>query len=74
MIVPTGPVASGLGMINFNPEVTKPMIELGKKDAADALKLTEGRGFELLEKYMEMDHEFKETVAFHEYYVLNSNL
>ena len=48
----------GLSMLNFNPSNTKPMIELGKKDAASAISMGVGKGFELLEKYRSLDQEY----------------
>ena len=43
--MPTAPTAGGLNMLNFNPSNTKPMIELGKQDAANAIKMGEGKTF-----------------------------
>lgn len=57
-MAPTGPMPGGLGMLNFNPSNTKPMIELGKKDAANAIVMGEGKGFELLETYMSLDADY----------------
>jgi len=54
MIIPTGALANGLDLINFNPTTIKPMIELGKKDAATAMAMGEGVSFELFEKYMSL--------------------
>ena len=54
LMIPTGPVANGLNMINFNPSNTKPMLELGKKDAANAIALGEGVSFDIFEEYMNL--------------------
>ena len=45
LIIPTGPLANGLDLINFNPSNLVPMIESGKKDAANAIALGEGTIF-----------------------------
>jgi len=68
LIIPTGPVANGLNMINFNPSNTKPMIELGKKDAASAIAMGEGVSFKHFEKYMSLSEVEKEKVSLNEYF------
>lgn len=73
LMIPTGKVASGLDMINFNPSNTQPMIELGKKDAANAIKLGEGRAFELLETYMDFEDHVKANLTFNEYVAQYTN-
>ena len=65
--MPSAPIAGGLDMLNFNPSNTKPMIELGKQDAANAVKLGEGKSFQLLETYMNLDDQVKENMTFNEY-------
>ena len=48
----------GLAMLNFNPSNTKPMVEMGKKDAANAIAMGVGKGFELLENYKSLDEKY----------------
>ncbi len=62
--MPSGKVASGIRMIDFNPSNTKPMIELGKSDAAKLLKLGEGFMFRMLETYFTLDEDHREKLSF----------
>ena len=55
-------------MINFSNSVTKPMLELGKKDGANAIAMGEGVSFELFEKYMSLSEVEKEKVSLNEYF------
>ncbi|CDW71375.1 patatin-like phospholipase family protein [Stylonychia lemnae] len=71
LTLPTGPVANGLNMINFNPSNTVPMIELGKKDAANAIKLGEGKGFELFEQYMKLSPQEQDQLSINEYFAMH---
>lgn len=64
LIMPSGHVASGINMINFNPKNTQPMIDLGIKDAGNALALGEGYMFAMAEKYVEKPEEFRQKISF----------
>ena len=64
LVMPSGKVASGFNMINFNPSNTKPMIELGKKDAAKILTLGEGFMFGMLENYHELKLKGEALMSF----------
>jgi len=63
-MMPSAPIASGLDMLNFNPSNTKPMIELGEKDAASAINLGSGKSFDLLETYMGLHEKVRESMSF----------
>ncbi len=62
--MPSGKVASGFKMIDFNPSNTKPMIELGKKDAAKIVSLGDGFMFNQLEAYFNLDESERESLSF----------
>ena len=65
--MPSGKVASGLRMIDFNPKNTQPMIDLGKKDAANTMELGEGMMFDLLENYVNRTLEYKAATPFYQF-------
>lgn len=48
---PSQPLTSGLDLLKFDPEVTKPMIEIGKQDAQTIIDLGEGVSFDRLESW-----------------------
>ena len=68
LIIPTAPVANGLDMLRFDHSITVPMIELGKKDAANAVAFGEGVSFELFEQYMNLSKEEKKNISLNEYF------
>ena len=70
LVMPSGKVASGLRMIDFNPSNTKPMIELGKKDAAKILGLGEGFMFSMLDAYFELDQETRDRLSFQHFMMM----
>lgn len=65
--MPSGKVASGLRMIDFNPSNTTPMVTLGKKDAAKLLGLGEGFMFRMLDSYFELSDIHRKKVSFQEF-------
>ena len=65
--MPSGKVASGIKMIDFNPANTKPMIELGKKDAAKIAGLGEGFMFKMLDSYYEIDADTRAKFSFKDF-------
>ena len=65
--MPSGKVASGIKMIDFNPSNTKPMIELGKKGAAMIAGLGEGFMFNLLDSYYELDADTRANFTFKDF-------
>lgn len=67
LVMPSKPIGGGLDMLNFSPANTKPLIELGKADAANAINLGNGESFKLLERYNFFTEETKATLSFNEY-------
>lgn len=67
LVMPSQPISGGLDMLNFNPSNTKPMIELGKTDAANAINLGAGHAFKAMEEYAALAEHTKQQVTLNEF-------
>jgi len=51
LVIPSIPLKAGLAELDFSPEATTPMVELGKQDAQNIVSLGKGKAFSLLSEW-----------------------
>jgi len=66
--VPSESLADGLDKLKFDNETMGPMIEVGKKDAENTLKMGENRVFGMLNEWSQ-DEEKKKNYPYFEDYI-----
>lgn len=49
--MPSKPLPGGLALLNFDPSATGPMMDLGKQDGLNVIKLGEGAMFDMLHSW-----------------------
>ena len=51
LVIPSIALNSGIKELDFSPEATTPMVELGKQDAQNIINLGKGKSFSLLSEW-----------------------